>query len=165
MNTPKLLAALAASCLIAASAVAGTTNSVGIYVISNAPPTVQLTWDASPSTNVAGYNLYYGGASTTYTNMTSLGNVLTAKVTGLVPGATYYFAVTAVDSAGLESVFSNEVSWIAPTPPAPPGMQKVVTLTAQSADWIWGPWTDVQSWQIGIEALSQFWRLQVAQGE
>ena len=134
----KLLSLFASLACFAGPALAGQTNSAGVYVISNAPPTATLTWTATTDPTVQGYNLYYGGASQTYTNMTGVGNVLTAKVTGLVPGATYYFAATTVDASGLESVFSNEVSWTAPLPPAPPGMQKVVTLTAQSADWLWG---------------------------
>ncbi|MGH7951699.1 MAG: hypothetical protein ACREFE_07240 [Limisphaerales bacterium] len=73
-----------------------------------------LSWDASPDPAVAGYNVYYGGASGNYTNVISVGNVTNAAISGLVEGATYYFAATAVDTNGVESVFSAELSYTMP---------------------------------------------------
>ena len=70
---------------------------------------VSLGWSASPSITVAGYHLYYGGASHVYTNLIDTGSSTRATVPGLRPGATYYFAVTAYDLAGLESAFSDEI--------------------------------------------------------
>jgi len=75
---------------------------------------VTLTWDPSPSTNVVEYRLYYGTASRAYTEILNVGPATTATVTNLVGGTTYYFAVTTVDDLGLESDFSDEVSY---TPP------------------------------------------------
>ena len=72
---------------------------------------VTLAWDPSTSPEVAGYNLYYGGASQTYTNMVAVGGATNATVSGLLPGARYFFAVTAIDISGLESDFSNEISY------------------------------------------------------
>ena len=72
---------------------------------------VTLAWDPSPSTNViANYKIYYGGASATYTNAVSAGTNTTVSVSNLVEGTTYYFAATAVDTFGLESDYSAEVS-------------------------------------------------------
>ena len=68
-----------------------------------------LAWDANSETNLAGYRLYYGTSSRAYTNVSNLGNVLSASVT-LLEGSTYYFAVTAVNTLGLESDYSAEVS-------------------------------------------------------
>jgi len=65
-------------------------------------------WEPSSSSGIVGYNLYYGTASRAYTAVTSVGNVTNATVNNLTVGATYYFAVTAVDSEGLESNYSNE---------------------------------------------------------
>jgi hypothetical protein len=77
--------------------------------------TVTLAWDPSPGTNViANYNLYFGVASATYTNVVSAGTNTTISVSNLVEGATYYFAATAVDSYGLESDYSTEVSTLIP---------------------------------------------------
>jgi hypothetical protein len=64
---------------------------------------------------VVGYVLYFGVASRTYTNSVSAGNSTTATASGLVSGSTYYFAATAVDAAGFESAFGNEVSYQAPS--------------------------------------------------
>ena len=64
------------------------------------------------STNdaITNYNVYYGVASATYTNSAAAGTNLTVSISNLVEGVTYYFAATAVDTNGLESDYSNEVS-------------------------------------------------------
>ena len=78
---------------------------------SLAAGTVTLAWDPSPGTNViANYKIYYGAASTTYTNVVAAGTNLTVSIPNLVVGTTYYFAATAVDTFGLESDYSTEVS-------------------------------------------------------
>ena len=79
---------------------------------SNAPPqSVTLAWNPNPGTDViTNYNLYYGAASGTYTNVVAAGTNTTVPIPNLVDGATYYFAVTAVDTSGLESDYSTEVS-------------------------------------------------------
>src|SRR5437588_3049430 len=78
---------------------------------------VTLAWDPSTSTNVAGYHIYYGVASRSYTNSISVDLATTATVSGLLEGVTYYFAATALDTAGLESDFSNETSYSVPNQP------------------------------------------------
>src|SRR5262250_1619790 len=81
------------------------------------PPTgesVILAWNPATSSTVAGYRLYYGGASRAYTNKIEVGVSTTATVSGLVAGATYFFAVTDYDIIGLESVFSDEISYTVP---------------------------------------------------
>jgi hypothetical protein len=75
---------------------------------------VTLAWDPSSGTNIAGYNLYYGSASNTYTNWVAVANIAQGTVTGLNVGATYYFTVTAFDASGLESDYSNEVAYTVP---------------------------------------------------
>ena len=70
---------------------------------------VTLAWDANTEGNLAGYRLYYGGASHAYTNVSNLGNVLTTSM-DLLEGGTYYFALTAVNTRGEESDYSAEVS-------------------------------------------------------
>jgi hypothetical protein len=75
---------------------------------------VTLAWDPVASSLLAGYRLYHGAQSRTYTSVMDVGNVTTNTVPGLASGQTYYFAVTAYDSSGLESDFSNEVSYTVP---------------------------------------------------
>jgi F5/8 type C domain len=92
---------------------------------------VALTWtkpttkaNGTPLTNLAGYKLYYGRASGTYGPGIDVGNVTFFTLSNLEEGQTYYFAVTAYDSSGNESKFSNEKSVTippkrdVPTPPA-----------------------------------------------
>ena len=99
--------------------------------VQSAPPTVSvnLAWNASLSTNVVVYKIYYGTSSGTYTATRVFGNVLTCQIDGLAPGTTYYFAATASDAAGDESGFSNETSYntpAVPAPPLPPGTLSIV---------------------------------------
>jgi hypothetical protein len=75
---------------------------------------VTLAWDASSDPDVAGYKLYYGTRSKSYSAVIPVGNRTTYSVPGLESGTGYYFAVTAYDNSGLESEFSNEASYTAP---------------------------------------------------
>ncbi|HYK90654.1 MAG TPA: fibronectin type III domain-containing protein, partial [Acidobacteriota bacterium] len=70
---------------------------------------VTLAWDANSETDLAGYKVYYGASSRNYSTVINVGKVTTYTLTGLAPG-TYYFAVTAFNTAQAESAFSNEVS-------------------------------------------------------
>ena len=93
---------------------------------------VTLAWIPSADPSVVGYNLYYGGASGVYTNTIQAANTTNAVVSGLVDGATYYFAATAYDSTGLESPFSNEASYVVPLTVAnnnPPTLDTLGNLT------------------------------------
>jgi hypothetical protein len=75
---------------------------------------VVLAWDANTEPDVTGYKVYSGTTSGTYGTPVDVGNVLTRTVTGLTDGQTYFFAVTAYDSFGNESGYSNEVSYLVP---------------------------------------------------
>jgi hypothetical protein len=75
---------------------------------------VTLAWDRSQEKDVAGYRVYQGKNSHHYTTMISVGNSTTCTVTNLEPGKTYYFAVTAYDTSGNESSFSQEVAYTVP---------------------------------------------------
>jgi Abnormal spindle-like microcephaly-assoc'd, ASPM-SPD-2-Hydin len=78
------------------------------------PPSVVLHWNAS-STQVVGYKVYRSGTSGgSYNLMSGAVDALTYTDTTVSAGSTYYYVVTAVDSAGIESVFSNQVSAVIP---------------------------------------------------
>jgi hypothetical protein len=66
--------------------------------------------DGTPLTDLAGYKIHYGTASGNYSSAINVGNTTTSAVSNLNDGATYYFAVTAYDTSGMESAYSNEVS-------------------------------------------------------
>ena len=95
-----------------------------------------LVWTPSTSSNVAGYHVYYGGMSGVYTNRVSTDNATNAVISGLVEGATYYFAAAAYDSAGLESPLSNEAFSVATpaqlTLSIPAGGQLTLRMTGAS---------------------------------
>ena len=94
---------------------------------------VTLAWDPSADPTVTGYNVYYGGASGTYTNEICAGNATNVTISGLVQGATYYFAATTFAASGMESPFSSEVSYFVPLPVntgnQPPTLNAISNLT------------------------------------
>jgi hypothetical protein len=80
------------------------------YSISDAAQAT-LTWDPPDiSTDVTGYMIHYGTASGTYSQGIDVGNTTSYTVSNLNDGQTYYFAATAYNHAGYQSVYSNEVS-------------------------------------------------------
>jgi hypothetical protein len=83
---------------------------------AHAQSSVTLAWNPSTGTGIAGYRIYQGRASATYTNTIPVGIFTNATITGLTAGATYYFAATAYDTNSLESEFSNEISYTVPVP-------------------------------------------------
>ena len=72
---------------------------------------VALSWNASTSTNVVGYNVYRGTVSGgPYAQINSALDASTNDTdTTVQSGYTYFYVVTAVDSNGSESVFSSQV--------------------------------------------------------
>jgi fibronectin type 3 domain-containing protein len=69
-----------------------------------------LSWDPNGEGDLAGYRVYFGASSRNYGAPIAVGLGTTYTVSALPPGATYYFAVTAYNSRGYESLMSNEVS-------------------------------------------------------
>src|SRR5205085_7771374 len=95
---------------VARDAAGNAATSTVTVTVANTTAQVTLAWDPNTESDLAGYKVYIGTASGVYTTTIDVGNVTTYTVTGLAPGATYYFVVTAYDTGGLESGFSNEVS-------------------------------------------------------
>jgi len=97
---------------------------------TNVPPSVTLSWTAVPTNGIAGYNVYFGGASGIYTNQVQiLGATNTSCVlTNVTSGGVYYCVVTIFTSGSpaLESNYSSEVSATVPATPAAPAGLKVV---------------------------------------
>lgn len=92
------------------------TDTIDINRESTSPGSVTLSWvapteraDGTPLTELAGYRIHYGRMSETYDYEIDVSNpgLLTYVVENLVPGD-WYFAVSAYDSEGLESDYSNE---------------------------------------------------------
>jgi hypothetical protein len=68
-----------------------------------------VSWNPNSDTDLAGYKVYVGSASTHYDRFVTTTDVQQV-VTGLDNGLTWFFSVTAVDTAGNESTFSAEGS-------------------------------------------------------
>ena len=98
---------------------------------------VRLTWAGSSSPDVTGYNVYYGPESGVYPAMLSVAGATTVNVEDLPGGLTYYFAVTAYNSSGLESELSNEASYSVPglAPPGPPFIAQTLPDHAVTIGW------------------------------
>jgi hypothetical protein len=77
---------------------AATTGSLSLY------------WTANTETDLAGYKVYVGTQPGTYNTPISIGNVTSYTVTNLPTGRMYYTSITALDSAGNESLHSAEIS-------------------------------------------------------
>jgi hypothetical protein len=123
---------------------------------------VSLGWNPSSDANVTGYNIYYGTVSGDYTNKVTIGNVSAITISDLTAGATYYFAATAFDATGDESVYSNEAMFIVPgvlalSQGANPGDPMLINFPVQAGHWYevqasvdLHSWTTI--WQTGVES-------------
>jgi len=104
---------------VAGDGVTSTTGGGGGGGGGGTPPTqhtVHLTWNPSASA-VAGYRVYRSerNGSAYYPLTAALSNLSYDDAT-VLSGTTYYYAVTAVDSSGMESDFSNQTTAVIPTP-------------------------------------------------
>ena len=74
---------------------------------------VILSWSASPSAGVVGYNIFRGttsgGENSTPLNSTPVSNTLYVDTT-VTAGTTYYYVLTSVGANGLQSAPSNEAA-------------------------------------------------------
>jgi hypothetical protein len=92
--------------------------SFGITVTAVATGSVTLSWtpptgnsDGSPLTNFAGYRIYWSQSQPDFPNSVTVNNPgLASYVVEQLPPATWYFVVTAINSLGTESPFSNVAS-------------------------------------------------------
>src|SRR5688572_28263141 len=89
-----------------------------ITVVGTATGSAMLSWnpptqnaDGSPLTNLAGYRVYWGTSQGYLSNSTTLTNPgLSSYVVDQLTPATWYFALSAVNSSGTESALSNVAS-------------------------------------------------------
>jgi hypothetical protein len=113
------------ACLVGFLALAGTVLG---------QPSVTLAWNGETNTTVAGYRLYQGASSRNYSSTTDAGTQTQVPVPGLVAGKTYYFAVTAYSSSGVESDFSSEVGYTVPsTTTNSPNGSPLISLTSPNS--------------------------------
>lgn len=104
---------------------------------------VTLMWNPNRERDIAGYRLYYGTDPCAYTDMIDVGNTVTATVSNLPKGIVHFFAVTAYNTAGFESLYSDGVAYPVSTPPVHDNFDR--------ADGELGPnWTKDTSWGSGL---------------
>jgi hypothetical protein len=100
-----------------------------------------LNWNANSESDLAGYKLYQGTVSGEYGPSVDLGNVTTYTLTlpALSVDQTYFWAITAYDTANNESRKSAEASKRIPaTVQAPPTLPTVTEILL--GDPATGPW-------------------------
>ncbi len=98
-----------ASASLASFAITVTQSVSGSATLSWTPPTTNT--DGSPLTNLAGYKISYGQTSRQYDQSLSLPSPgLTGAVIENLASGTWYFAVKALTTTGVESDFSNEAN-------------------------------------------------------
>jgi hypothetical protein len=84
-------------------------TATGSATLSWTPPTQNT--DGSPLNNLAGYRVYWGTSQNNLSNVVTLNNPgLSSYVVDQLTPATWYFALTALNSAGSESSQSNIAS-------------------------------------------------------
>jgi centrosomal CEP192-like protein len=111
----------AASGNISFASNASNSPTVETFTGTGTPPpqhSVNLSWTASTSQNISGYNIYRSVTSgKQYSKINSVLNASTLYTdTTVVDGTTYYYVTTAVNSSNEESGYSNQATAIIPPP-------------------------------------------------
>jgi hypothetical protein len=85
------------------------TPATGSATLSWTPPTENT--DGTPITGLAGYHIYYGTSASALTTTVTIADPTQTSyvVGGLAPG-TYYFAIVAYNTVGIDSTESNTAS-------------------------------------------------------
>jgi uncharacterized membrane protein YgcG len=75
---------------------------------------VVVRWAPNSESDLAGYKVYYGTDTRIYGTIVDAGKTTSHQIDGLREDVTYYFTVTAYNSEGYESYYSEEVSFLEP---------------------------------------------------
>lgn len=111
---------------------------------------VTIAWNANPEADLAGYRLFWGETNTAAT-VRDVGRTNQAQVTNLVAGRTYYFRLTAYNTAGLESNPSTNLYYTQPqpVPAAPSNLAGIIDSSTQ----IRLQWSDNSTNEAGFRLL------------
>lgn len=162
------------------------TATLALFLCATAKGTqsVTLGWNSSPSPSVAGFYLYFGTESGTYSTRVNEGTNTQVTIDGLQEGLTYYFALTAYTAAGIESAPAPEITYVVPgilavDPATSPGNPLNIQFPVAPGHWyeiqasedlkswatIWqtatvtsNSWLGYQDWQSGLYPM-RFYRL------
>jgi hypothetical protein len=127
----------------------------GIVVLALGGPlgagTIRLRWD--PVAGAAGYRVYVGTTSQSYTDVIQVFGATEAEIPGLADCRSHYLAVKAFNAAGESIDFSNEIEgWPRPevTPRAPFAVMQGAQLTLDVPGNNFQPGADVVLMASGI---------------
>jgi hypothetical protein len=81
---------------------------------AHAGESVTLHWQPNGTPDTAGYALYSGVHSGTYSTRQDVGTNTTATISGLKEGQTNYFVVTAYNFVKVEGPASSEIAYLVP---------------------------------------------------
>lgn len=102
---------------------------------------VSFSWRANTEPDLAGYKLYQGPRAGFYTNAIVIGWLATNYTVRVE--STNFFALSAFDTDGLESLPTRDVMYVAPSPPNTPAEFKgsaLWVITDASCDFVyWEP--------------------------
>ncbi len=90
--------------------------------------TITFTWDPNTENDLAGYRLHIGTLSGQYSETIDKKNVPEISLSNVPENVKRLYALTAYDTAGGESGYSNEVGYTLDPPPAIPKGFKTVTV-------------------------------------
>ncbi len=130
---------------------------------------LSFSWSRNNEPNIAGYRIHYGVASHAYNTVRDVGNATTGTINNLSPGTTYYFALGAYNTAGLESELTAELVYSVPIEPT--GTEIWIASANPPTLTVLGPanrtfnieattnlqtWTSIGSVTLGSSGLSSF---------
>jgi hypothetical protein len=119
----------------------------------SAAATLTLQWDPPPYGTPAGYLLWFGTASGSYSNSIDVGSVTMTAVGGLAEGTIYYFAVQAYNANGEFGELSAEL--MTTTRPGPPRNLAATVGDQQAIDLTWrAPRGTVSGYRVEIGTAS-----------
>ena len=113
--SPLTSGAVSASLTFTSNAQPSTTNETLTGTGTPAPThSVALSWNASTSQNISGYNIYRAGYTTSCGSFSKINAVVDTSTlytdSSVTNGSVYCYATTAVDTSNVESGYSNVVS-------------------------------------------------------
>ncbi len=120
-----------------------------------------LSWNPNGEGDLAGYKVYYGNSSGSYSSNIDAGSQTSYTISNLVEGEIYFFAATAYDFSGNESGYSNEVNYNVPitslqdtTPPTTPTYIQATVVSSTQIDLYWNASTD----NVGVAGYKRYER-------
>lgn len=108
--------------------------------------TIRIAWDPVFDDEIMIYTVYMGIASGQYTQVFDAGKYTELSIPNMIYGETYYIAVTAAGSSGLESPYSDEITVTVLPPPLPASCEISMSISGNPE----------LCWSFPVSALNSF---------